>query len=270
MAAPRSSPPNAQALAPAAESPKAAAPVRRRGRPPRQAVAAGRIGPAGVDLGGDGLGDGGPASTPASTPDAEHEGGTAWADTRAQLLRTGLALLTEKGYSALGLDEVLRAAQLSKGSFYHCFGSKQGFGQALVAAYAAYFARKLDHWFLDDSHPPLQRLRHFITNARTGMARHGWRRGCLVGNLGQEMGTLPEAFRQQLEDVFQDWQARTTRLLQVAQAQGDLPPGQDAAKLAHFFWIGWEGAVLRAKLARSPEALDAYADGFFQLLGQRR
>lgn len=264
-------------VAPAA----APAPLRRRGRPPKQ--------PSGTGTGvGFGLaGAAGPArlaasGTAASATGMPHPAAPCAAGqpvhppeptppgTRAHLLHTGLALLTEKGYSALGLDELLRQAQVSKGSFYHCFGSKQGFVQALVDDYAAYFARKLDHWFLDPAHPPLQRLRHFIADARAGMARHGWRRGCLVGNLGQEMGILPEAFGQQLERVFQDWQARTTRLLQAAQAGGDLAPGQDTAALAEFFWIGWEGAVLRAKLARSPAALDAYADGFFQLLGPPR
>lgn len=246
-ASPRPSPPTATA---------ASAPVGRRGRPRKPVAAAADPG-----LGAEPARQ---ATAQAITP------GDLPADTRAHLLRTGLTLLTEKGYSALGLDEILRQAQVSKGSFYHCFGSKQGFGLALVDAYAAYFARKLDHWFLDDAQAPLQRLRHFITDARAGMARHGWRRGCLVGNLGQEMGTLPEVFRQQLEAVFQDWQSRTTVLLQAAKGHGELPASADAAALARFFWIGWEGAVLRAKLARSPEALDAYADGFFQLLGQRR
>jgi TetR/AcrR family transcriptional repressor of nem operon len=34
-------------------------------------------------------------------------------------------------------------------------------------------------------------------------------------------------------------------------------------RIAAFFWIGWEGAVLRAKLVASPEPLDIFADGFF-------
>lgn len=227
-----------------AHHPPAAA-TRRRGRPPKPG-APGQPNPAGQ------------RAVPA----------TPVPDTRSQLLRTGVALLTEKGYAALGLDELLQAAQLSKGSFYHCFGSKEAFGQAAIDAYAAYFARKLDHWLLDERHPPLQRLRHFIADARAGMARHGWRRGCLVGNLGQEMGSLPEAFRQQLENVFTDWQQRTAAVLAAAQQQGDLAPHHDPAALARFFWIGWEGAVLRAKLARSAQALDDYADGFFLLLGR--
>ena len=40
----------------------------------------------------------------------------------------------------------------------------------------------------------------------------------------------------------------------------------DCSALAQFFWIGWEGAVLRAKLERSAVPLQVYAQGFFQLL----
>ena len=36
----------------------------------------------------------------------------------------------------------------------------------------------------------------------------------------------------------------------------------DCARLAAFFWIGWEGAVLRAKLDRSAEPLRVFADCF--------
>ena len=213
---------------------------RRRGRPPKHADAATRV------------------------------------DTRTLLVRTGVAVLTQKGYSSVGLDEILRLAQVPKGSFYHCFASKEAFGQALIAAYASYFARKLDRWLLDASVPPLQRLHHFIDDAILlgvsrvrilhGMARYDFARGCLVGNLGQEMGALPAAFRTQLEAVFLDWQARVAACLRAAQEQGEMAAAHDGAALAEFFWIGWEGAVLRAKLRRSATPLQVYAQGFFQLL----
>lgn len=189
------------------------------------------------------------------------------ADARERLVRSGVAILTEKGFSAVGLDEILKSAGIPKGSFYHYFDGKEAFGAALIDAYAAYFARKLDRWFLDESLTPITRLARFIADAEAGMARHGWRRGCLVGNLGQEMGTLPEGFRAQIAAVFLDWQARTARCLRAAQAAGDIDAAHDCDRLAAFFWIGWEGAVLRTKLDRDPAPLRLFAAGFFALLG---
>ncbi len=178
-------------------------------------------------------------------------------------------MLTERGFSAVGLDEVLSAVSVPKGSFYHYFGSKAEFGLALVDAYAAYFAGKLDRWFLDESLAPLARLRGFIADARAGMARFDYRRGCLVGNLGQEISALPAPFRERLASVFADWEARTARCLAAAKGAGEIAPHSDCARLATFFWIGWEGAVLRAKLEHSPLPLDQFADGFFALIEHR-
>lgn len=185
---------------------------------------------------------------------------------RARLLRTGVAILTEKGFSAVGVEEILESAEVPKGSFYHYFDSKDAFGLELIDAYADYFARKLDRWFGNTDRAPLDRLRDFIADARSGMARYGYRRGCLVGNLGQEMGVLPEPFRKHLAAVFRDWEARTSRCLRSAQKAGEIPNGSDCDGLAHFFWIGWEGAVLRAKLERRPEALDVFAEGFLAMI----
>lgn len=187
-------------------------------------------------------------------------------DTRAAMIRAGLEALTEKGFVATGLDDVLRRVQVPKGSFYHYFESKEAFGGVLIYQYAEYFAAKLDRFLLNDSRAPLDRVSDFVADAESGMARHGYKRGCLVGNLGQEMGALPVSFRTQLIEVFEDWQSRMSACLQLAQVQGAIAKEQDTDALAAFFWIGWEGAVLRAKLERSPEPLRVFATGFFKLI----
>lgn len=190
-------------------------------------------------------------------------------DTRERLLRAGIAALTEKGFSATGIDEVVRRVGVPKGSFYHYFDSKEAFGAALIERYRDYFARKLERYFSDESLAPMARMHAFVTDAQAGMARFDYLRGCLVGNLGQEMGALPESYRTQLSAVFADWQARVSRCLAAAQTAGELSELADCDKLAAFFWIGWEGAVLRAKLERNPAALEIFAEGFFAGLAYR-
>ena len=183
-------------------------------------------------------------------------------DTREALLRCGIEVLTEQGFAATGIDAVLKRVSVPKGSFYHYFDSKEAFVQEVMQRYAAYFARKLDRWLLDDNVPPLQRLSNFVEDAKAGMARHAFRRGCLVGNLGQEISALPPSFRQALENILLDWQARLARCLEEAARQGQLKPDADCDALAAYFWIGWEGAVLRAKLVQNAQPLDTFATGF--------
>ena len=183
--------------------------------------------------------------------------------TRELLLRAGLEVLTEKGFSATGIDEILKRVGVPKGSFYHYFDSKEAFGTELIERYASYFAFKLESHFADVSTAPMARLKAFVADARGGMARHEFRRGCLIGNLGQEMGALPGSFRTRLTAVFRDWQQRLAACLRDAQRVGEISSAVDCDLAAAYFWIGWEGAVLRAKLERSAEPLDIFAQGFF-------
>lgn len=183
-------------------------------------------------------------------------------ETREVLCRAGVAALTQKGFSATGIDEILKSTGVPKGSFYNFFQSKEAFGAELIRLYAQYFARRLDRFFLDESLTPLERLKAFCKDAERSMARYEFHRGCLVGNLGQEMEALPEAFRAQLTEVLKDWQARTEQCLEAARQAGEILPSIDCARWAAFFWIGWEGAVLRAKLERSGEPLQVFAELF--------
>jgi TetR/AcrR family transcriptional repressor of nem operon len=177
-----------------------------------------------------------------------------------------MEVLTEKGYSAAGLDEILRRVGIPKGSFYHYFKSKDAFGLELIDQYSAFFSHKLEKSLSDSTQPPLARLTSFMHDAAKNMARYEFKRGCLVGNLGQEMGALPENFRKRIQSVFSDWQAQVEACLEAAKSTGDIAHDIDCAKAAYVFWTGWEGAVMRAKLERSPTALTVFGDYFLDSL----
>lgn len=187
-------------------------------------------------------------------------------ETRDALIRAGVIALTEKGFPSTAVDEILNAVQVPKGSFYHYFESKEAFGAELIQSYSNYFVRRLDRFLLNAAERPLERLRSFTLHSRDNMARYQFKRGCLVGNLGQEMGALPESYRVRLIETLQDWQARTSKCLQEAQSEGSIAKFHDCDNLAEFFWVGWEGAVLRAKLERRGTPLTIFATGFFALV----
>jgi len=190
------------------------------------------------------------------------------AETHELLLRCGMEVFTEQGFAATGIDSVLKRVQVPKGSFYHYFASKEAFGQAVLQRYAGYFARKLDRCFLAEQPTPLQRLVNFVEEAKAGMARYQFRRGCLVGNLGQEVLVLPDSFRAQLDSVLRDWEQRLQTCLEAAVEAGEIARDNDCPALAAYFWIGWEGAVLRARLVQGAQPLDIFIQGF--LAGIRR
>lgn len=183
-------------------------------------------------------------------------------DTREALLRCGMAVLTMQGISATGIDTVLKRVGVPKGSFYHYFDSKDAFGFEVLHRYAGYFARKLDRWLLEEGPSPLERLTRFVDDAKAGMVRHDFERGCLVGNLGQEVSTLPDGYREALEDVLRDWERRVAACLRLAADADEIPPGSDCDELASFFWVGWEGAILRARLTRDVRPMEVFFAGY--------
>ena len=113
---------------------------------------------------------------------------------------------------------------------------------------------------------PLARLAAFVDDACLGVEHHQFTRGCLVGNLGQEVACLSEALRFRLEAILQAWEQVLSVCLSQSQAAGELSSKADCAELAHAFWVGWEGAILRARLLRSTAPMQAFFKFYVQAL----
>jgi len=200
----------------------------------------------------------------ASSPSKSGIRASTRSDTRNALVWCGTELLTERGFQITGIDEVLKRVGVPKGSFYYYFKSKDHFGHAVIDNYEAYYAKKMDRIFDDTSQTPLQRLVNFTVNAKNGMVKFDFKRGCLIGNLGQELAALDTQFRERLEGVLVSWEKRVAMCLSEAIEVGELAQGQDPQALSRFFWVGWEGAILRSKLMRSLEPIDQFTSIFFR------
>ena len=184
-------------------------------------------------------------------------------DTRSAIIWCGTELLTERGFQITGIDEILSIVGVPKGSFYYYFKSKREFGVAVVDNYVQFYAQKMALLFDNPQRTPLQRVQDFVDDGKLGMAKYDFKRGCLIGNMGQELAALNEEFRERLEQVMQTWEARVTALFQLALERGEIAQSHDPESLSQFFWIGWEGAILRSKLTRSVAPLDHFSQIFF-------
>lgn len=184
-------------------------------------------------------------------------------DTKTALIRSGVELLTERGYLTSDIETILKRVGVPKGSFYYYFDNKEAFGQEVMASYAHYFAKRLDKHLLNTALSPLQRINSFYLDAKAGMEKYQFERGCLIGNLGQEVTALPQSYRALLNNILQEWQNRMALCLQEAQTLGEISQTANCEQLSAFFWIGWEGAVMRAKLDKSVEPLTIFITQFF-------
>ena len=189
---------------------------------------------------------------------------TGRAETRSRLVRIGTEILSEKGFDTTAIDEVLRRAEVPKGSFYHYFESKAAFGLATIDNYAYLWEQKLTRLLRDPNVRPLQRIRNYIAEAERGLEKYNFRRGCLVGNMGQELAALDDVFRQRILDVLNSWADFLVDCLKEAQEAGEIAADLNVRQVASFFWFAWEGAILKAKLERSVTPLEQFRDIMFR------
>jgi TetR/AcrR family transcriptional regulator, transcriptional repressor for nem operon len=194
-------------------------------------------------------------TTSAARPDRE--------STREQLLRTGVEAVLEGGWASTGIDKVLKTAGVPKGSFYYYFSSKDEFGFQLIDTYQAFYLKRLERCFGEGSTMSFgERMGLFLSESVRGMQRYSWRRGCLVGALGQELGGLHPEFRKRLLAALTEWEEILAASFRRAQSLGELKLGVDPERAARGFWASWEGAVLQARLSRSADPLKIAVEDF--------
>jgi TetR/AcrR family transcriptional regulator, transcriptional repressor for nem operon len=161
---------------------------------------------------------------------------------------------------------VLKKAGVPKGSFYHYFPSKEDFGLAVIDSFAADYERKL-HRILDDSSgEPLQRITNYLEEGILGLTEQRCKKGCLIGNLGQELADQNERFRERIEGIFAVWRNRFAACLKEAQDRNELSAEVNAVAMADFILSGWEGALLMAKVLKTPEPLRIFRETLFETI----
>lgn len=185
-------------------------------------------------------------------------------DTRTDILKVGTDIIARQGFNATGIDTVLKAAGVPKGSFYYYFASKEAFGLAVLDNFSQRYGRKLDEFFNDESVPHLQRLRNYLNFSMERLVANQFTKGCLAGNLGQELADQHESFRLRIEEIFQDWQRRFTDCFRQAQLAGETGSTLPPEALADFLLNGLEGAVMRAKVVKSIKPLREFSDILFK------
>jgi TetR/AcrR family transcriptional repressor of nem operon len=183
--------------------------------------------------------------------------------TKQHLLETGLAMLLQRGYNDLGIQDLLEAARVPKGSFYHHFKNKEQFALQAVDLYMREVHAGLDACLGDHARPPLSRVRAFFEATREKYREQGYL-GCLLGGLGQELSGVSEVFRRKIEWCFTVIADRIAGCLEEARAAGDLPADADPRRMAHLLVDCWEGAALRTRLRRDPAPLGAMLDFYFR------
>lgn len=177
-------------------------------------------------------------------------------DVRSHILVTGLALIARRGFTAVGLAELLAAAGVPKGSFYHWFSSKEAFGEAMLDRYFEDYLQRMEAVLEAPGKDARTRLLDYWRLWRETQDPCDCIQPCLVVKLAAEVSDLSEAMRRSLLKGTQEVEERLCRVLAEGQDAGLLPERdpRDAARTLYALWLG---ASLQAKISRSADPLDA-------------
>jgi len=154
------------------------------------------------------------------------------ADVRQHILDTAKPIILGKGFSVVGLNEVLKAAAVPKGSFYHYFKSKELFGEALLDDYFAGYLAAIDALLKSDDTPAAQRLMRYWQGWLPERPGEGVQCQCLAAKLGGEVSDLSEAMRLALQHGTDNIIARLADCMREGIADGWLRGDLDASHWA--------------------------------------
>jgi len=180
------------------------------------------------------------------------------------VIQIGVDLVLSRGFTATGVETILKQANIPKGSFYNFFSSKEEFGIAIIDRYAEHVGEILQPIMMDDSLPPLDRIRKCFEGLIAVFENNDCYKGCLIGNMSLEMSDQFEMIRQRLEMVLQRWIKGCSDLILEAQKKKEIPSDLDPEMLAESLISSFQGALLRAKVKKSSAPLKNFIYLYFE------
>ena len=177
-------------------------------------------------------------------------------DTREHLLATGERLCMHRGFTGMGLSELLKTAEVPKGSFYHYFRSKEAFGVAMLERHYAGYHQRLATHFASGEGNYRDRVLNYYQETLTQFCQQGIISGCLTVKLSAEVCDLSEDMRSAMDKGARGVIALLSQALENGRDSHCLAFCGEPLQQAQVLYALWLGANLQAKISRSFEPLE--------------
>jgi TetR/AcrR family transcriptional regulator, transcriptional repressor for nem operon len=174
---------------------------------------------------------------------------------RENLLNHGVALLMQQGYHGTGLQEILDAVQIPKGSFYNYFGSKENFAAEIITHYIHPYIEQLKQYLQHPGSDALTALWRYFNESIVELEKGSFKGGCLLGNLMGEVGDTSDLCREALQTALNRYRDVLELGLSKAQQEGTIRSDKSARDMADLLVDAWQGALLRMKIEQSSAPL---------------
>ena len=173
---------------------------------------------------------------------------------RIHILDTAQGIVGAKGFSQVGLNEILAAADIPKGSFYYYFSSKEVFGRELLEHYFAKDLAQLDEFLLVADRSARDRLIAYWGFFRANQEHHDPMGKCLAVKLGAEVSDMSEEMRLALKSGTAGIIARLSRVIKEGKSDGSIPITGNPIAAANALYQLWMGASVMWKISRDRTA----------------
>ncbi|WP_293794619.1 TetR/AcrR family transcriptional regulator [uncultured Pantoea sp.] len=176
---------------------------------------------------------------------------------RDHILATGQRIMAGKGFSAVGLNEILTDAGVPKGSFYHYFNSKEAFGVDMLARYFDDYLAELDATLSQPGLTMAQRLMNYWQLWRESQSFSDCQGKCLAVKLGAEVADLSDSMRGTLQTGTAGIIARLADALEAGVEEGSLSIDDQPSRVAESLYQLWVGASVMVKIVRDTSPFDS-------------
>lgn len=188
-------------------------------------------------------------------------------DSRSIILAAGQKIMSRKGFSGVGLTEILKDAGVPKGSFYHYFASKDAFGEAMLVAYFDDYHADMDALLSKPGLTGAERLMLYFAAWRENQGAFDCQGRCLAVKLGAEVADMSEPMRLALKAGTNGIISRMKGAIEDGVADGSVVIKEHPADLGASLYYLWLGASIMVKILRTPEPFETALQSTRSMLG---
>ncbi|UJF17886.1 TetR/AcrR family transcriptional regulator [Vibrio sp. SS-MA-C1-2] len=176
-------------------------------------------------------------------------------DLKQKLLNVGFDIISEQGFTGVGIMKIITAAGATKGSFYHHFKSKEDFGAQMLHNYFEEHIAVLNGFFEDTNYSYQHRLERYFDHWCQVKLSNDFQIKCLVTKLSGELSSASNLMKKEMNLGTEKFTESMSCLLRNGTENGEfnVEDYDETARAVYFLWLG---STLFASLNRDRGILD--------------